>query len=206
MRARMLKRLLAVSMCIIFAISFISIDARAADDFDPVYYANKYPDVVAEYGTDPAALDSHYVKYGMAEHRYKNAQEEASGQYSEELLTYVDVDIENQTMTYYENGVAVLSSPCVTGNTSTGNGTPRGTFQIQAKIPGKYLTGPTWHVWVDRWMRFTGSVGLHDANWRSKFGGDIYKYNGSHGCVNLPSDVANQLYDMVEVGTVVIVH
>ena len=55
-------------------------------------------------------------------------------------------------------------------------------------------------------MKFTGAVGIHDASWRSKFGGDIYKYNGSHGCVNLPHDVALNLYDMVDIGTMVVVH
>ena len=59
---------------------------------------------------------------------------------------------------------------------------------------------------VDRWMKFTGAVGIHGASWRSKFGGDIYKYNGSHGCVNLPHDVALNLYDMVDIGTMVVVH
>ena len=37
-------------------------------------------------------------------------------------------------------------------------------------------------------------------------GGDIYTYNGSHGCVNLPHDVALKLYDMVDIGTMVVVH
>ena len=121
--------------------------------------------------------------------------------------TYVDVDIENQVMTYYENGSIRLQSPCVTGNTSRGCSTPVGTYSIYMKTPGKYLVGPTWNVWVDRWMRFTaGGVGLHDASWRSAFGGSIYKTNGSHGCVNLPHDVALQLYDMVSNGTIVKVH
>lgn len=118
--------------------------------------------------------------------------------------TYVDVSIDTQTMVYYENGIPVLTSPVVTG--SPGRGTPRGVFQINSKIPGKYLTGPTWHVWVDRWMRFAGNCGLHDAKWRKSFGGNIYKSNGSHGCVNLPHDVAVALYERVGVGTVVIVH
>ncbi len=118
--------------------------------------------------------------------------------------TYVDVCIDTQTMVYYENGVPVLTSPVVTG--SPGRGTPRGVFQINSRIPGKYLTGPTWHVWVDRWMRFAGNCGLHDAKWRKNFGGNIYKSNGSHGCVNLPHDIAVALYDRVGIGTVVIVH
>ena len=120
------------------------------------------------------------------------------------LPTYVDVSIDTQTMIYYENGIPVLVSPCVTGK--PGRGTPRGVFAINTKTPGKYLTGPSWHVWVNRWMRFAGNCGLHDASWRKQFGGEIYKSNGSHGCVNLPHDVAVALYDRVGIGTTVIVH
>ena len=118
--------------------------------------------------------------------------------------TYVDVSIDNQVLTYFVNGVPVLSTPCVTG--SPGRGTPRGVFQINTCIPGKYLTGPSWHVWVNRWMRFAGNCGIHDASWRKQFGGDIYKHNGSHGCVNIPKDQAVKLYSMVGIGTTVIVH
>ena len=119
-------------------------------------------------------------------------------------MTYIDVNIQNQMLTYFVNGVPMLATPCVTGG--PGRGTPVGVFQINSCIPGKYLTGPTWHVWVDRWMRFAGNCGIHDATWRRQFGGDIYKHNGSHGCVNIPHDVALQLYNMVGIGTVVIVH
>ena len=121
--------------------------------------------------------------------------------------TYVDVDIANQTMVYFVNNLPVLTSPCVTGTPKNNRSTPTGAFYIIQKVPGKRLKGDTWDVWVDRWMKFTnGAVGLHDASWRKKFGGNIYKSNGSHGCVNLPKDVAYALYDMVTVGTPVIVH
>ncbi len=118
--------------------------------------------------------------------------------------TYIDVSIEDQTLVYYINGIPALVTPCVTG--SPGRSTPRGVFAINSCIPGKYLKGPTWNVWVNRWMRFAGNCGIHDATWRKQFGGDIYKRNGSHGCVNIPKDQAYQLYSMVGIGTVVIVH
>lgn len=121
--------------------------------------------------------------------------------------TYVDVDIAGQTMTFFVNGIPMLTSPCVTGTPKNGRSTPSGFFTVLEKTPGKRLKGATWDVWVDRWMRFTSdSCGLHDASWRRKFGGNIYLSNGSHGCVNLPKDVAYTLYDMVTVGTPVIVH
>lgn len=202
-----LERGIWAAFILLLSMGTFSFKAKASD-FDPAFYAATYPDVVAAYGNDPNALYSHYLNFGMNEHRYKNAEEAATGQIDELTIpsTYVDVDLTNQQMNYYVNGEVVLSSAIVSGNVNNGNGTPTGVFYINAKVPGKYLVGPTWNVWVDRWMRFTGAVGLHDASWRSEFGGDIYKHNGSHGCVNLPSDVANSLYDMVSVGTMVVVH
>ena len=55
-------------------------------------------------------------------------------------------------------------------------------------------------------MPFLGGYGLHDANWRSSFGGTIYYYDGSHGCVNLPSSAAKKIYNNVSVGTKVILY
>ena len=46
-------------------------------------------------------------------------------------------------------------------------------------------------------MPYNGGEGLHDATWRSSFGGTIYKNSGSHGCVNLPLKTAEQVYGIV---------
>ncbi len=43
---------------------------------------------------------------------------------------------------------------------------------------------------VKYWMPFNGGVGFHDASWQTTFGGSSYQTNGSHGCVNMPYDVA----------------
>lgn len=198
-----------------------------ANGFDANYYANKYPDVVNALGNDPAILYNHYVNFGSKEGRFQSAQDEYES-YTNALAgitdttiavpvvpvanaamadqTYIDVDITNQKVTYYQNGQIALQTDCVTGNESLGRGTPRGTFSIKSKSSGRYLTGPTWHVWVDTWMPFEGGCGLHDASWRSSFGGDIYTTDGSHGCVNLPHDAAVTLYNSVVVGTTVVVH
>ncbi|MCR5655883.1 MAG: L,D-transpeptidase [Butyrivibrio sp.] len=215
-----MKKLVAYFLFTLFSIGFLSVEVKA-DGFDAGYYAAKYPDVVAELGTDPGALYQHYLTYGKNEGRFQNQQEETeSYQMSvafeapmiiQELPyggTYIDIDIANQTLTYYVDGEVALSSPCVTGNVSTGNDTPTGVYSVMTHTPGKYLTGPTWNVWVDRWMRFTpgAAIGIHDASWRSNFGGDIYQTNGSHGCVNLPHDAACQLFDMACIGTTVVVH
>ena len=55
-------------------------------------------------------------------------------------------------------------------------------------------------------MTFSGNVGIHDAVWRTEFGGNLYQLEGSHGCVNLPYDQAAALYSNVEIGMPVVVY
>ena len=63
------------------------------------------------------------------------------------------------------------------------------------------LTGPGYASFVKYWMGYGGAYGLHDASWRSRFGTQDYIYNGSHGCINMPTVAAKKLYGMIEVGT-----
>ena len=49
-------------------------------------------------------------------------------------------------------------------------------------------------------------MGLHDATWRSNFGGTIYLSNGSHGCINVPPSVMGNLYGKTFNGMPVIVY
>ena len=129
--------------------------------------------------------------------------------------TYVEVDIENQTCFYYEDGELRWSSECVTGTGSNEDReTVRGIFSILDKEQGRTLRGPqledgsyTYESYVNYWMQFYEGYGLHDATWRDsyEFGGDTYWYAGSHGCVNLPYSAAESLYFMVSKGTYVLV-
>ena len=65
---------------------------------------------------------------------------------------------------------------------------------------------PDYESDVQFWMPFYGGYGLHDATWRSYFGPDAYLYGGSHGCVNLPLDAAQELYALIQIDDVVVVH
>lgn len=117
---------------------------------------------------------------------------------------YVVVSISQQTLYYYEYGELVLTSPVVTG---INNGTPTGTFKVLNKARNVTLKGADYSSFVNYWIAFKGSsYGLHDASWRSRFGGTIYKYNGSHGCVNMPYYKVQALYNMIEIGTPVYIN
>ena len=116
--------------------------------------------------------------------------------------TYIVISISEQWLTYYQMGKVVLETPVVTGN--NGN-TPYGTYSIRNKARNVTLKGPEddpYESFVYYWMPFISSThGLHDATWRTYFGGSIYTYDPSHGCVNMPLYKAEELYYMVEIGT-----
>ena len=50
-------------------------------------------------------------------------------------------------------------------------------------------------------MPYNNGEGLHDAYWRYYF----YHTDGSHGCVNMPYDMAAYVYTKVNSGTNVLV-
>ena len=119
---------------------------------------------------------------------------------------FVYVDISDQMAYCYRNNTLIVASPCVTGNTRTKHDTTIGVHKIILLDTNRMLKGSYGTAHVDYWMRFTnGGQGLHDAKWRKKFGGNIYTYDGSHGCVNLPKDVAATIYANAYLGMPVIV-
>lgn len=118
--------------------------------------------------------------------------------------TYIEVDMGEQKMYYYVDGVLTIDTPIVTGNTSRRMGTPSGVNYVYAKQKNRVLRGPNYASHVDFWMPVKGNIGIHDAAWRGKFGGTIYQTNGSHGCINTPRSAMEQLFDMAEVGTPVV--
>lgn len=119
--------------------------------------------------------------------------------------TYVEVNLTKQHLWFYFKGKLIVESDFVSGNPSRGNETPTGTYSITYKERNATLNGENYSTPVQYWMPFNGNIGLHDAGWRhGRFGGKIYLHNGSHGCVNLPPDVAKTIYGYVEKGMPVV--
>jgi hypothetical protein len=114
------------------------------------------------------------------------------------------VSIRHQTLTAYEGERVVLTSPCSTGlSTRQKEGaipteTPIGDFRIRKKCPSVHmgngnltndilayeLPGVPWVMYFD-----PNGVALHGCYWHDNFGSRM-----SHGCVNLPNEVALWLY------------
>jgi lipoprotein-anchoring transpeptidase ErfK/SrfK len=125
---------------------------------------------------------------------------------------YVEVNLTTQHLWAYQDHQLVYDSPITSGATGAGFPTVTGTFSVLSKQTDRHLVGyqygPAYNydVFVQYWMQFYEGFGLHDASWRSSFGGPDYYYDGSHGCVNLPLATAAWLYNWVDIGTPVWVH
>lgn len=126
--------------------------------------------------------------------------------------TYAEVSIAAQRIWIYKNGKLVVTTNVVTGNHSTQHDTSPGVWYILYKQTPAVLTGRengkiTYQTPVQYWAPFTNDgQGFHDANWRSNFGGNIYKSNGSHGCVNTPPSVMKTVYDNLSTYDPVVVY
>lgn len=120
--------------------------------------------------------------------------------------SYVEIDLKGQTVSVYIGGELRVKTPAVTGDASKGYDTPPGVYPLNYKERDAVLRGESYASPVKYWMPFNGNIGLHDADWRTSFGGDIYKSSGSHGCINLPPDNAKTIFDLVYPGMPVIVY
>lgn len=115
--------------------------------------------------------------------------------------SYVEADLTNQHLYLYYQGNLVLETDFVSGiMTDPGCVTPYGVFGLTYKTTNAVLRGDNYETPVSYWMPFHGNFGMHDATWRTEFGGDIYLTNGSHGCLNLPLDKAAAIYGYVSTG------
>lgn len=120
--------------------------------------------------------------------------------------TYIEVDMGAQHMWCYKNGALVVDTDVVTGNISRNYNTPAIVAAIQYKTRDAVLKGENYRTPVSYWMPFYGNYGIHDAYWRSEFGGEVYLTNGSHGCVNTPPAAMQQVYANMDTGTPVVLY
>jgi lipoprotein-anchoring transpeptidase ErfK/SrfK len=115
------------------------------------------------------------------------------------------ISISQQTLWAYKGHQVVLSSYVSTGR--TGFDTPVGSFAVLTKLPSQTMEGVIGGEYynvpdVPDVMYFTNrGHALHGTYWHNNFGTPM-----SHGCVNLPMDVAAWLYDWAPVGTPVLIY
>lgn len=124
--------------------------------------------------------------------------------------TWVEISIKTQTLKMYVKNKLYVKTAIVSGNVGDRH-TSKGNHTVLEKAHPRRLKGSyhgqTWDVQVNYWLKFTSdSQGIHDSTWRSAYGGNIYKTNGSHGCVNTPLGPMKKIYKKAYVGMPVIIY
>lgn len=128
--------------------------------------------------------------------------------------SYCEIDLSGQHMWVYSDGKLVTDTDIVSGINDADHKTPAGIYFVSAKKKTARLKGKKYqdgsygaHRTVRYWIQFTDSgLGMMEASWRYNFGSNIYKYNGSNGCVDLPVSAAKTIYDSVTENMPVIIY
>lgn len=161
---------------------------------DPIYYYDTNAD-----GTKG------YVYTGVEEAR--TAEDDIGD-------TYVEIDLTAQTLWHYVDGEMVYTCGIVSGQpTPSVRKTLPGVYKVWYKarnytMKSSNSAGESWEVECAYWTRVAiVGIGLHDSQWRgNNVGGDIYKTNGSHGCINMTLKGAKYIYENVDYGTPVVMY
>lgn len=173
----------------------------------PLYNSYEYDkeviDVICEY--QPI-----YRTFDNGEFSYVTTEDGKTGYVPSTFLnklpdTYVELDISEQKLIIMYNNELVLECYVVTGK--DGRSTNIGYTEIIVKQYNRTLSGVGYSRDVKYAFLFNDDEEFfHDASWRSEFGGDIYKKNGSLGCVNMREEDIEKMDKYVGVGTKVLIH
>lgn len=125
--------------------------------------------------------------------------------------SHVEIDLDHQMLYVYLDGELALSTEVVTGLPPLMETIP-GAWNILYKETDAVLKGynpqrdKDYATPVNYWVPFDWEgMGIHDASWQGTFGGDVWTYAGSNGCINIPTSVMPNLFDLVDTGMPVII-
>ncbi len=163
-------------------------EGQIVENIDPIYYE-----------------DGYYSYTGVEEAR--TAKDDIG-------KTYIEIDLMAQHLWYYIDGKLDFEADIVSGQTtSLARTTLPGVYKLWSKDTNHRMKdtnadGESWDTTCAFWNNISlCGIGMHDSQWRGNFvGGTIYKYNGSHGCINMTYNSAKYIYDNVPIGTPVVMY
>ena len=127
--------------------------------------------------------------------------------------TYVEIDLTAQHLWVYKSGKITYQCDIVSGeSTSLTTLTLPGVYNLWYKgqnypLNGSNADGESWSTTCNYWnLVSVCGIGLHDTVSRGSFGGSVYRYSGSKGCINMPLEGAKYIYDEVKLGTPVVMY
>lgn len=124
----------------------------------------------------------------------------------------IEISLSNQRVYAFDGSTKVFEFIVSTGKWAP---TPKGTFTIQRKVRAQKMSGGNkaigtyYYLPNVPWVMFFGNkqipwsrgFSLHGTYWHNNFGQPM-----SHGCVNMKTPEAQQLYNWAPIGTPVIIY
>jgi hypothetical protein len=161
-----------------------------------LYYSSAYRVSEAVWG------DDHRLWYRLSESQAPTARRFVPAEHVRLLLPEdlapisrhvrnkrIDIVLVDQLLTAFENDEPVLSTH-ISGGVGGSLATPRGNHQIIFKSPSRHMVGEDYNLpGVPFASYFWGAVAIHGTYWHNDYGRPR-----SHGCVNVPSEVAKWIY------------
>lgn len=117
--------------------------------------------------------------------------------------TFIEADLTTLELRYFDNGVLRLQLPILAkGQPGSWWQTPAGLYQIEFKNERHFSSiGQVFQPWS---MTFQGNFFIH--GWPEYFNGNPVPEDFSVGGIRLSSENAKTLFDLIEIGTPVLVH
>ena len=114
--------------------------------------------------------------------------------------SWIEIDLGDQHLFAWEGKNQTFSAVISTGKPETP--TPPGIYTIQRKYSQDRMQGDDYDIIdVPSVLYFNLGYALHGADWHNNFGTPV-----SHGCINLPVNNAQWLFNWTTIGTPVIIH
>ncbi len=122
--------------------------------------------------------------------------------YLEEKIKFVEVDLRKMRLSLYENGEKKEEFPVLTkGKEGSWWETPSGSYYVLSKIPNAFSS--IGRVWMPYSLQFYGNFFIH--GWPYYPDGTPVATSFSGGCIRLANEVAQKVFQFVEIGTPVLV-
>lgn len=109
--------------------------------------------------------------------------------------SYIEVDLSNQMLSMYIDGVEKLCTPVITGKDDDEHRTPEGVYRLKSKTNNGTVSENGESKSVKYWMSISGETGICDASWKNMFGGEGYKKDGSDGSIYVLEEDAKTIYE-----------
>lgn len=131
-----------------------------------------------------------------------NFYDQVRDSFISQKATFISADLSAMQLKYYENGVVVEQFPILAkGRPGSWWETPAGLYKVIEKVPSDFSNFA--HVYSPWALDFQGNFLIH--GWPYYPDGTPVGSTYSGGCIRLSTDNAKTLYDMVDVGTPVLV-